>query len=64
MVDLTSWLEYIWDHTAYYPLSCAIYDPSCPKHNILRPSTVVKMIEFKRTGIALRNPITYNTKAM
>ena len=77
MVDHTLWLDYTWafelgflqssdekDPDAYYPFFCPIYDPSCPKDNNLRLSTVVKMIGFKRTGIAPEDPITYNMKAM
>ena len=76
MTDMTSWLEHTWvfelgflqsahetDPNAFYPMSCPICDPSCPKKNNSRPQTVIQMTEF-RAGIKHGDPVTYNMKAM
>ena len=77
MTDLTSWLKQTWafemgflqsadetDLNAFYPMSGPICDPSCPKKNNTRPSTVLQMTTFSRTGIEHGDPVTYNMKAM
>ena len=52
------------DLNAFYPMPCPICDPFCPKKNNTRPSTVLQMTTFSRTGIEHGDPVTYNMKAM
>ena len=73
MTDICNWLDTTWafelgflqpahDTTpeAYFPLSCPLCDPTCPKTDDLRPGVVRSLREFVEGAIPPGDPIIYS----